>query len=132
MVCDHFTRFVQAYGTKNKSGKSAAEKIFNELVLKYRFPEKIHHDQGKEFNNKMFRRFHQLSGVKSSKTTPYHPLGDGQVERMNRTFINMLKTLPENYKADWKKELPKLSFAYNSTRCRSIGFSPFYLRFGRQ
>ena len=131
IIVDHFTRFVQAFATKNKSGRSAAEKIFNELVLKFGFPEKLHHDQGREFNNNMFKRFHQLSGIKSSQTTPYHPMGDGQVERMNRTFINMLKTLPENYKSNWKAELPKLSFAYNSTICKSTGHAPFFLMFGR-
>lgn len=110
MICDHFTRFTQAFGTKNKSGRSAADKVFNIFVLKFGFPERLHHDQGKEFNNAVFKRLHELSGVKASRTTPYHPMGDGQVERMNRTFINMLKTLPLESKQNWKQELPKLAF----------------------
>ena len=50
-----------------------------------------------------------------SNTTPYHPMGDGQVERMNRTLCNMLQSIPENEKNNWKEHLPKLMFAYNST-----------------
>ena len=58
-------------------------------------------------------------------------MGDEQVERMNRTIINMLKTLNGNQKSNWKKHVSKMSFAYNSTVNKATGFSPFYLMFGR-
>ena len=132
IVCDHFTRFVQAYATKSKSSKAAADKLFHEFILQFGFPQRIHHDRGPEFNSHLFKELHRLSGMKSSNTTPYHPMGNGQVERMNRTFCNMLKALPEKEKGNWKKHLPKLAFAYNSTVNKSTGFSPFYLMFGRK
>jgi len=59
-------------------------------------------------------------------------MGNGQVERFNRTFINMLKTLPDNCKNDWKSYVNKLTFAYNSTVNKSTNFSPHFLMFGRQ
>ena len=131
VVCDHFTKFVQVYATKNKSALTAADKIFNDFILKYGFPKRIHHDQGREFHNSLFRRLHQLSGINASKTTPYHPMGDGQTERMKRTIINMLKTLEEKEKHNWKNHLSKLAFAYNSTIHKTTKFSPCFLMFGR-
>ena len=131
VCCDHFTKFVQTYATKNKSGLAAAEKIYNDFILKFGIPARIHHDQGREFHNNLFKKLHKLSGITASKTTPYHPMGNGQTERMNRTIINMLKTLEEKEKKDWTKHLSKLTFAYNATVNKTTGYSPHYLMFGR-
>ena len=56
-------KFPQAFPTCNKSGTTAADKIFSEFVLRYGFSGRIIHDQGGEFGSDLFKKLSVLSGM---------------------------------------------------------------------
>ena len=84
LVVDQFSRYAQAYATRNKKGLTAAKHLYNDFVLRFGAPGNILHDQGKEFENGLFHELDRLMGIKSCRTTLYHPQCNGMVERMKK------------------------------------------------
>lgn len=78
---DHFTRHAQVYATRNKSAKTVAQKLYNDFILRFGFPLRIHPDQGGEFENLLHRELEKLCGVEHSRITPYLNWNLGQTDR---------------------------------------------------
>ncbi|KAK9519953.1 hypothetical protein VZT92_022644 [Zoarces viviparus] len=131
VVTDHFTKLAQAYLCPNQSAKVVAQQLWNNFFCVYGFPERLHSDQGANFESSLIEKMLLVAGVEKSHTTPYHPMGNGAVERFNRTLGNMVRALPPKAKHRWPQQLKSLTFSYNSTVHETTGFAPFQLMFGR-
>ena len=131
VVTDHFTKYAQAYPTQNQTATTTAKVLFDNFFVHYGFPRRLHSDQGRNFESKTIQQLCHLAGVHMSRTTPYHPMGNGIAERFNSTLLNMLGTLDPDKKVDWKSHIGSLVHAYNCTKHDSTGISPYYFMFGR-
>ena len=105
--------------------------LWDKFIVHYGLPEKNLTDQGQSFESQLVADLCELMGVWKIQTSPYHPQTNGQCERFNSTLINMLGTLPKKKKSEWKNHIGTLVHAYNCTQNSVMGFSPYYLMFGR-
>lgn len=131
VITDHFTKYALAIPTKKQTAKATAEALYNHFIVHYGIPTKLHSDQGTNFESDLIKELCQLMGIKKTRTSPYHPMGNGCTERFNRTLLNMLGTLEPNQKTSWKDYIAPLTYAYNCTKHESTKISPFELMFGR-
>ena len=106
-------------------------KELNGLCSRMGLPSVLHSDQGKNFESTILKQTLDAFGVTKSHTTAYHPQGDGMVERLNRSLLQMLRSYVEQ-EADWERYLPLVMFAYRTTVHSSTKVSPFMLMYGRQ
>lgn len=132
VITDHYTKFAMAIPTKNQTAKTTAESFYNEFIVHYGIPTRLHSDQGANFEAEIMKELCALTNMKKSHTSIYHPQGNAGPERFNRTLLNMLGTLEGTQKPDWKRYVSSLVYAYNCTPHESTKVSPFELMFGRK
>ena len=132
VVTDHYTRYAQAFATKDQKASTVAKVLWEQYFVHYGLPKRVHSDQGRDFEGRLIHELLSMLGIKKTRTTPYHPQGDPQPERFNRTLLDMLGTLEIQDKSKWSRYLSHLVHAYNCTLNESTGHSPYFLMFGRE
>ncbi len=95
-------------------------------------PKEIPTDQGTAFMSRTLKELYELLGIKSIRTSVYHPQTDGLVERFNRTLKNMVRNFVKEDAKNWDIWLEPLLFAVRKVPQAFTGFSPFELLYGRQ
>ncbi len=104
VLVDYATRYPEAVALRNISAKSVAEALFS-MISRVGIPKEILTDQGMAFMSRTIRELYELLGIKSIRTSVYHPQTDGLVERFNRTLKTMIRKFVHEDAKNWDKWL---------------------------
>ena len=101
VIQDYITKWAEARPLLDQT----AARITHELMVfaNYGFPDIVHSHQGRHFESVVFHQTLKTFGVHKSRSTAYHPQGDGLVERFNHTLLQLLRTYVET--EEWKTYL---------------------------
>ena len=131
VATDLFTRYSWAIPTRNQTAQTTVRALWTHIIQPFGCPARIHSDRGPNFESALMQQLCETYGITKSRTTPYHPAGNGGVERFNQTLLNMLRSLDGDRQDRWSEHLPELVHAYNNTPHSATGYAPAYLMFGR-
>ena len=126
---DYCTKWADAIPLRDQKATTIADAVIK-VCSSFGMPDVLHSDQGKNFESMLFNQVLQAFGIYKTRTTAYHPQGDGMVERFNRSLLQLLKCYV-NTEDDWERYLPLVLYAYRTTQHSTTGVSPFQLMFGR-
>ena len=133
LVCvDYFTRWPEAYALPDMTASTVAKTFVDGWISRFGVPDRIHSDQGPQFESTLFAELCTLLDARKSRTTPYHPAGDGLVERMNRTLITTLRSYANDHPTSWDEYLQPALLSYRTAVQKSTDFTPARLMFGRE
>ena len=131
-MVDNFTKWVEATPLPNHTAPTVAQALVQVWFSRFGTPKQILSDQGSEFDSQVLKQLCNSLGIVKKRSSPYHPQGNGAVERVNRSLKAMLLSYPEEKRDQWDTLIPLCLWAYRAAQHESTGYSPFALTFGRE
>lgn len=132
VAIDHQTRYAETKAVPTATATDVAQFLLDQIILKHGAPRELLTDRGRAFVSRVISEILRSCSIIHKPTTAYHPQANGLTERLNRTLANMLAMYVSSDHSNWDAALPFITFAYNSSRQDTTGFSPFFLLYGRE
>jgi transposase InsO family protein len=132
VVMDEYTKWPEVIPLKDQKSETIAEALVQHVFYRHGLPVVIHSDQAKNLGLSAIQaNVCDLLGISRSFSSPYHPEGNGMVERFNRFLVAGLYCLMNREQDDWDRQVPALLFAYRTAIHATTGETPFFLNYGR-
>ena len=126
LVVDEFSRYPFAFACSNMTSSTVIH-CLGQLFCLFGHPQYVHSDRGSSFMSHDLKKYLSDRGIASSKSSPYHPTGNSQCERVNQTVWRTIKLLLHTYKQPescWEVVLPEALHAVRSLLCTATNSTP--------
>jgi hypothetical protein len=131
-VIDEYSRFPFAFPCRDTSASSVISCLL-QLFGIFGTPSFIHSDRGSGFMSQELKTWLSTLGIATSRTTPYNPKGNGQVERYNGTIWRTVQLALKNRCLPvprWEEVLPNALHSIRSLLCTATNSTPHERMFG--
>lgn len=127
-IIDRTTRWPEAVPLKDTTAQECAKTLINSWISRFGVPTDITSDRGPQFTSTLWSEMAILLGSKLHRTTSYHPISNGIIERFHRTLKNALKARLSG--PDWLTQLPWALLGIRTTPKEGLNTSPAEMVYG--
>jgi len=78
VAVDYFMKWVETYSLQDEEASTRMKVLYNNFFS----PTQLHSDQGRNFESNLVAELAKITGIRKTRTTPFHPRSDVQTERM--------------------------------------------------
>ena len=93
------------------------------------FPTTLISDNSPQFVAQSFQKWLRDKGITHVRVSPYHPQGNGVVERMHHTLSNVITRCTES-RGNWAQIVPMAMYFLRCMPSRTTGLCPFKAKHG--
>ena len=128
-----FTKWVESYALSDHTAEKVANMLVKYLLLgRLGCPLDIHSARRRNFESRLSKQMCDMLQIAKTRTTPYRSSANGQVERMNRSILQILRCFIQDQQPDWDLHMGTVGIAIRSTVNRQTGFTQNFLMLGRE
>ena len=131
-IVDSFTKWTELIVLKSLEAIDLARPFVDEFCARFGFPTEIMTDQGSNISKNLWTLICELVQIAKTRTSPIHPASNGQVERVNRVTLALMRTLRQEDITEWDTFVPHMASAIRSATHRTTGFTANKMMLGRE
>lgn len=127
IVCaDYMTAYCETATLSSTTAAQVSKFTLHSIVLWHGPPRVMISGRGRQFTVDVVEELLCSCASEFRHFTAYHPQTDGLTELTNRTLINMLSMYVASHHKILGKVLPFVTYACNSVKHETTGYSPFF------
>jgi len=124
---DRVSQLIRAAPLAGITATDVSSPFFRDWISVYGPPDTVLTDNGPQFASLFFQGVCNLMGIRNLYTSTYYPQTNNQVERFNKTFVDMFMHYIEDHQDSWDELVSVLALAYTSRPHRTTGVNPMDL-----
>lgn len=127
-ITDRFTRWPEAIPIQDMQAETVARAFYDNWICRFGTPLKITTDRGRNFQSHLFKELNILTGVTHLKTTSFHPISNGAIERIHRQLKAAIRCHQNN---QWTKILPTVLYGMRNAFKEDLQATPADMLYGQ-